>query len=658
MNTKVNKSLKQDIISKVISILRKDVKGETEIDSLLKDAIKIMMSKDSDTNKIAFPSVPEENQNLLIIKLIELIYLVFQVPKDKRNNLWKIDIENIKDKNISGLIFECEVLQNSIEVLFPTEKMAELSDIIFDSNIKKKYTLIDYINSIIANISFIPQMNMLLKYKIYLLLIDKYICFLGDKIDFREVEINLEDEISIDIILDLLKNKKQDDIIFIQLLVILKYESLRNTIIKYNIAQILQAFANTNFRIKNELDISPIIYHEKIIMIFNEEIENINDKKMKKKRNIKTKKITGEHIETNNEKINEEEPKYINEEKKRQQIISFICDDNNNNQNSYEQLQIIENKGKKFDNNANNPTNKNIPINIKSELKELSEEIKPKKESYNSKTTEEKNINLNNNINIGDINKNDINALLDKILNMEKNSKEPFVNELKNILYKIIDDNKEMKKNIENIKKELDSKNNDLNSIKKELDSKTKDWACLKKAMDKDKKILNEKIDDLYSKNDEMKQILGNIQTRDFAKNFLRCFKRYLTDEDKKEIEDNLFSKGKIISKRIQEKFSAYKENREMDVLLNLINFSFDSLNTGNTMAHSILIENYKEEIGEYKKIKKLRTLNSPYIFCFLIGLGIPEEYFDESFAFLKRYFYSSLTLKKRDKGFLEDYFN
>ena len=239
----MNQSLNLNIISKIFSILEQDVKDETENDSPLKEIIRMMFSKDSESNIIGFPNVKVEYQKLLA-KFIELIYLMFQIPKDQRDKLWKIDVKNIKDKNISNLILELEDLQN-IEVKFPNQKLVDLCDIIFPCNVKNKYTLIDYVYAVIGNISYIPQMNILLKFRVYSFLIDNYACVLGQKIDFRETELNLDDEISIDIILDLLKKNKNDNL-FIQLLVILKYESVRNTIIKHNMGEILQAFINTN----------------------------------------------------------------------------------------------------------------------------------------------------------------------------------------------------------------------------------------------------------------------------------------------------------------------------------------------------------------------------------------------------------------------------
>ena len=194
----MNQRINLNTISKIFSILEQDAQNETKNDSLLKEVIRIMFSKDLESNIIVFPHVEEEHQKLLI-KFIELIYLMFQIPKKQRDNLWKIDVKNIKDKNISNLIYELEASQN-IEVKFPNKKVADLCDLIFPFNVKNKYTLIEYVYAVIENISYIPQMNMLLKFRVYLFLIDNYACVLGQKFNFREIELNLDDEISIDII--------------------------------------------------------------------------------------------------------------------------------------------------------------------------------------------------------------------------------------------------------------------------------------------------------------------------------------------------------------------------------------------------------------------------------------------------------------------------
>lgn len=581
-------------ISKIFSILEQDVKKETKNDSLLKDFIKIMFSKDSESNIIAFPKVEEEHQKLLV-KFIELVYSIFQLTKDQRDNLWIIDTQKIKDKNISRLIYELDALQN-IEVEFQNEKIDNLWNIIFPLIIKNKYSFIEFLFTVINTISYIPQMNMLLKYRIYLFLIDKYANVLGQKIDFKETEINIEDEVSIDIILNLLTTNKEDDILFIQLLVILKYDSLRNTIINQDMKNILKAFTKTNIKLKKEVNIPDVIYYEKIIMIFNEELEKVNNKKKRKKKN---KKKNEEHIDINNGNYEENKTKNIKDEKL---SIKFF---KKNKQHVNEQVKDIKKGEIKF--GTTNPTVKSPPINMISNQKELSQETK-NESCDNKELTEEKIININ----IGDINKKDIKDILDKILKMDNNSRESYINELKDILYKIIDDNTEMKNKMKNMnaslnalaadkekkEKELDSLKNELDLLKRELNNKNEVWA-------KDKISLNEKIDNLNLVNDEIKQILGSIQTRDIAKNFLRCFKRYLSPDDKKEIEKDYFAKGSIISNRIKNKFSKHTGKRKMDVILNLITNSFDSLNNGNNNAHSILLDIYEEDIQ--KNIKQLK---------------------------------------------------
>lgn len=188
--------------------------------------------------------------------------------------------------------------------------------------------------------------------------------------------------------------------------------------------------------------------------------------------------------------------------------------------------------------------------------KEISEEIKVKKESYVNKKEEEE----NKIIKIGDINKNNIKHLLNNILIMDKDSKVSYINELEEVLFKIIDDNDMMKKQFKKMNVNLNSliaenrlKTKEINSVKKEINS-------VKKELEISVNSLNEKIDDLY----EIKNILGNIQIRDSSKNFLRSFKKYLSNEDLEDIEDDYSEKGTIISNTIQEKFSNCKEKRKM----------------------------------------------------------------------------------------------
>ena len=51
-----------------------------------------------------------------------------------------------------------------------------------------------------------------------------------------------------------------------------------------------------------------------------------------------------------------------------------------------------------------------------------------------------------------------------------------------------------------------------------------------------------------------------------------------------------------------------------------------------------------------------MKSINSPEIIIFLLGLGIEENYFDNSLQFLMTFFNENLNLKK-NSDFLETYF-
>ena len=212
------------------------------------------------------------------------------------------------------------------------------------------------------------------------------------------------------------------------------------------------------------------------------------------------------------------------------------------------------------------------------------------------------------NINFGDIIK-----FLNKIIDMDK--KEDRLNsisELKDSIFKLIsanqkeidlikEDNKNLineinllKENDKNIILRNDNMINEINSLKENNDNLNKEIDNMKI-----------KIEKLEYQNEEVKDILGSIQIRDLGKNFLRTFNKYLTSEDFRLINDDYFQKGQIIANRVKKTFHKFSTSKKMDVIINLILTAFDSLNEGNHYAHSIIVDNFKEDIEEYKKKKK-----------------------------------------------------
>ena len=149
--------------------------------------------------------------------------------------------------------------------------------------------------------------------------------------------------------------------------------------------------------------------------------------------------------------------------------------------------------------------------------------------------------------------------------------------------------------------------------------------------------------------------MLGKIQTRDMSKNFLQSFYFYLSSKDFKKIRKDFFSKGNIISNKIKRRFSKSSKKRNLEIVLALIDKSFNSLTKVNYYAHSLIIDKYENEITECRKNNNLDLLNNSGIFCFLLGFGIEKKYFEESFGFLKMFFNSDLKLIK-EKNFLDVY--
>jgi hypothetical protein len=679
----MNLDLWKDFNTKVNYILTK-VKEEKENDFKLKGITQIIFEIISEDK--AIKSGKNKNQ-LFFLRFADLIYTLFKIEKEEREKMYKTDVSCLKNNDICKIIQELEKVQIFKEKIENKFK-AYLCEIILSYLKKQKYSLIEYIDAIIGNMLFISNMNViLLKYEIYSLLINKYFSpFFGDTINFEETEINLDDDISCEIIIDLIENIKNDKIKAFQTLIALKYESVRDSIINYNINQINEALLKTEMKIENEPEISPVFYYEQIVFIFEEQLEELlcKKKRKKKKKTKKKSKVSYNNYEQNN----------ANEIKERKNIApKFIIYDyvpkNTVKNNNIIPIHVAEkDEEKKLEIKQNIQVN-NINIkNVYEGFNNINKEF-----DKNNALNKEK---VNNNINFGDIIRKNIDELLNKIEDMnEKEDRTKCISELKDIIFKLIDDNNRMlnekinknqneinslKSDNKNITLANDNLIQEINSLKlvndnliKEIDSLKKDNEALKSSNDnmikeinsirEENDDLNEDIDNmeiriekLENKNEEIKDILGNIQIRDLGKNFLKTFNKYLTPEDFTLIEKDYSQKGQVIANRIKTKFHKFCGSQKMNIIINLILTAFHCLNEGNYFAHSIITENFEDDIEEYKNKKKVKSLNCPGIIIYLFGLGIEEKYFDNSLKFLMTFFNEKLNLKK-NSHFLEEYF-
>ena len=97
--TTINKELTVETIRKVNFILFQKTEEETKYDFLLKYILKIIFIQEQNSDTISFPNIPNE-VIWLLVKLVELLYILFQKTKKERQEIYKKDSKNIKENNI------------------------------------------------------------------------------------------------------------------------------------------------------------------------------------------------------------------------------------------------------------------------------------------------------------------------------------------------------------------------------------------------------------------------------------------------------------------------------------------------------------------------------------------------------------------------------
>ena len=203
-----------------------------------------------------------------------------------------------------------------------------------------------------------------------------------------------------------------------------------------------------------------------------------------------------------------------------------------------------------------------------------------------------------------------------KLLKQEINSKEARHLEEMEILKQEMNSKEdqhldEMKKMENAFKEEMNSKEDQhldemikmKNAFKEEMNSKETRHM-------EEMKIYATELNTLKDDIKKIKSILGGIQVRDFAKNFLNRYSIHLTDEDKKKISTKEKKRWALIAERGIEHLKVfYKDYVETDgfkSLIKIIESSLRIINEGNSFAHSFNCELFLEEIEEYKKQKIL----------------------------------------------------
>ena len=641
----------EQTLSKVKNILSNNTRIQLPDDIIIKGQIQAIFSKDMCSDKYSYPQI-EKAPSLILNKLIELINVVYNMTAKKREKLYNQNLAYIENKKVLNLIDEISKLESidydineMLVILF--KKINEIIDK------KEALTLLEYIDSVFINLAFLPECGLLLKYQVYLYINKYYLNKFGIILKFRQNEINLEDEKEIKLIVNLFEKEEINEINLVQSIIILNYDSLSDTIAEFNFDRIIEAIKVVSLKVKNiKNNVSCI---ERIMVMFTDELEMPEKlkKKIEDRKNSKKEK-TDENI------LKKEEAKKIQHDEDPKTQDEEIKDGDGKNHN------VISVEGNDDEEAKKESTGENILK--KEDAKKVQYDEESKTQDKEIKDGEEKNHNVisiegNNeekkrsndfqnkknkdNVNV-DENLNDkINNLFSKILNKIKmgNDIKIELEEIKSNICIVINENQQMKEKV-------DTMENKMEQMKEKV-------ATTENKMEQ----MNQQIQELSKENDsikeqlgDLKEVLGEIQTRDLIRNFLECFKTYLTPKDKNDIKDGKITTGKALSNRIGIIFSGVDKNK-LYLVQNLLEISSDLLEEGNYFAHELFVENFDRKIEDYKKKNNLDKIESPEIFCFLTNFDLTDTLFDNSYYFLKQYFKKNLK-KKKDINILQEYFN
>jgi len=624
MKSKDEYSITKDILNKIGFILNQKKEDQTVNDLIFKYQLKIFFISKDDHYEFAFDN--KSHMAKIITKIVDILYSVFLMPKAQRESFYDKSIYDIKEKNFLAKLIELQGLE-SFDIPIKNDKHKALFKIISSAlDAKENYSFSDYINSIFINLSFFPELELLLKYHLFSLITKYYLNPMKIMLDFDEKEINISDDFSLDLILELFENNQRDFDSIIKSIIILNYNSFIKSVKDYNINEILNAIKSIEMKVKKIENIGNLsLCVEKIMAMLIDELCRQKHKKMKKKKSKK--KQFNEIVQKKDEKKTEE----ASQKNADKSIIS--------------NKEISELKKDKPNNNVivKNDDENDIK-NFKSNKKVINQFEEINKYFHNISNF----LNINN---IGNENiKNDVQNLQKLMINILKDNNE----KLEKMRQDILNLNEENKTQ----KQEIQSQRQEIQLQRQEIQLQRQNISILEEKNQIQQKELNDLKESLeYIKNEcqEMKEYLGNIQCKELSKNFLRVFGTLLTDDDWYNIRKNKNQKGTIIAKRIKELFPDADEQK-YNLIKNLLEKSSDLIQQRNELVYNVTLEKYDEEIQVYKDKKGHKTLPSPLIFCFLVSMGISNDLFDNAYSFLIKFF--DRNLKAVDgKELLDLYF-
>lgn len=310
--------------------------------------------------------------------------------------------------------------------------------------------------------------------------------------------------------------------------------------------------------------------------------------------------------------------------------------------------------------------NKNINVDIlnKKNIKpEISEEIKKNKLKENNPSKTDKKINdindLKKSINLNKMDDAKKEIIENKMIQKEKESKDEQANIPKNkinnldiqSLYSIMENRfnfqeKKFEETLAKMKEESDMK------IIKINEEKEKELAQMKeenqKALSQMKKETDKKIFDLEKDIQYLKNIIGSIQIRKLAKNFLNIFRNQLNSTEEEIINQDNTKKGEITLKALKRNYKDYIDGENFQIIEEIVKGAGKTYNDGNKEAHTLNIKYYEKEIIEFKNKFSISTKSNDYDslnkILFLKQIGTSDNNFVKCYNFILKYCSESMS--------------
>ena len=618
MNKNKNKDLtKEATLDSVKIIINKAKTSKLQNEEIIKFFLEKIFINDMDT-KFKFPDVNEKrNKSLfnIIIKFVQLLSKLFESPEDKRKEIYISNLEQIKDKDL--IIVINEVLKYERNIDMNSHEIKKLNNLInlydIEYRILKKYednTLNSLIDKAIIHIGFNTKNDVIIKFISFMLIKNVYLKNKEIKeIEFVHCQIDQSNEVCFNLLLDLFRHNYAENIELILSYVILRFNTFKELLKSYDMIKISKAAENSKNRIESDYSRNDFISIEKISMIFIEEYEKLS-------------------LDQNDNEPN----KFADNESENKIEENAIIIDNDNI------------RGK--DSTKINKEIKEPNTNVKQELMtETLLDLNSDNQKENNKMLLENNIKK-------------IKDLLSK-LNMENNSSSELIRLYKELFIKI----DKLEEELKETKKHSKEFEEELKEAKKQLEDKADKSKEDISELANEVNQLKEDINKLNKQNKKIKEMLSKIQCRELAKSFLFCHNLYLTKEDFEKINSYKYrecdfyqKKSEIIVNRLRKRFSGYKNDKKLEIVINLVIKACLCLSKGNTNAHSFVMDVYNKDMDEYIEKNKLFSITYPYTFCFLKGIEVNEN-FDESYNFLSEYFDKNLdVISWKQPDFINSY--